>query len=140
MAGTQNVYPIVKALDGHYQRQQREGKFEPVSCGASTASSGYIDSYSKSMLDDSLGLFDQRYNVADPSGENDWDTKRDLKLIWRARNVMRQGFDATNTIMVDAELRKVRASISSSSTRSRVEGEANERADGCMGGWWVQGA
>jgi hypothetical protein len=90
---TQNVTPIVHALDQYYMKMQREGRFEPVSCGASTASTGYIDSYAHSLLDDSLGLFDQEYNVPDHEGVNHWDTKRDLKKVWNARNVRRMGFD-----------------------------------------------
>ncbi|KAK3277329.1 hypothetical protein CYMTET_14653 [Cymbomonas tetramitiformis] len=41
-------------------------------------------------------------------GPNDWDTKRDLDLIWRVPKIRCQGFDHTNTLVIDAEERKVK--------------------------------
>jgi hypothetical protein len=91
------VIPVVHALDRYYQKMQREGRFEPVSCSACTSSTGYIDSYAHSLLDDSLELFDQAYNAPDPQGVNHWDTKRDLTKVWNARKVRRLGFDQVST-------------------------------------------
>eukprot|EP00854_Cymbomonas_tetramitiformis_P029479 gene29479-36715_t len=102
-----NVMPVIRSFDEYYNKMTAEGKFEPISCGASTAS-GYIDSYSLSLSKNSIGLFDQRYNVPDPEGSNEWDTKRDLSLIWNAPWIKAQGFDRSNTLIIDAEARKVK--------------------------------
>lgn len=103
-----NIMPIVQAFDTHHKEMSRQGHFETISCGASTASTGYIDEYSSTMMDDSLGLFDQEYNSNDPQGENEWDTVRDLNKIFRARKVRAGGFGKHNTLIVDAEARKVK--------------------------------
>ena len=41
-------------------------------------------------------------------GEKEWDTIRDLPKVWRSPVIRRAGFDASNTVVFDAEPRKVR--------------------------------
>ena len=60
-----NVMPVILAFDKYYKKMTAEGEFESISCSASTSSTGYIDGYAHSLLDDTLGLFDQGYNSPD---------------------------------------------------------------------------
>jgi hypothetical protein len=41
-------------------------------------------------------------------GENEWDTIRDLSKIWSSPAIRRAGFNKRNTVVIDAEARKVR--------------------------------
>jgi hypothetical protein len=57
-------------------------------------------------------LFDRRYNKKDPTGENDWDTMRDLPRVWQElveRGTPKNCFGPHNTIMLDDTWRKMRA-------------------------------
>eukprot|EP00854_Cymbomonas_tetramitiformis_P032419 gene32419-41115_t len=101
-----NMMPVLRAFDNYFKDMTAQGTFEPIECDASA--SGYIDSYDESLSDTVIGLFDQPYNAPDPEGPNDWDTKRDLDLIWRVPKIRCQGFDHTNTLVIDAEERKVK--------------------------------
>lgn len=62
---------------------------------------------------ESMCLFDRPFNVADPTGENEWDTMRDLDQVWSIANSWSAGyccpFGPSNTIMIDDTPRKMRA-------------------------------
>jgi hypothetical protein len=49
-------------------------------------------------------LLGRDWNKKDPLGKNDWDTMRDLDRVWKAH----PQFDASNTVLIDNEARKVR--------------------------------
>lgn len=97
-----NIWPVISEFDAYFQKMSQEGKWEPVQCGDSV-----ITTHS-SMQQGILTLFDQEYNSSDPEGENYWDTIRDLNKIWKAPQIRSMKFDATNTLLIDAEARKVR--------------------------------
>ena len=97
-----NMMPVMYEFDKYFTEMVRDGKFDPIQVG-----DGEISTHS-SIVDSSFYVFDQPYNARDPDGEDEWDTKRDLQKIWTVSKVKDAGFDATNTILVDAERRKVR--------------------------------
>lgn len=49
-------------------------------------------------------IFDREFNQHDPSGDNPWDTMRDLNKVWQHVD----GFDDTNTIVIEDTMRKMR--------------------------------
>eukprot|EP00457_Paulinella_chromatophora_P006613 gb/GEZN01006632.1/.p1 GENE.gb/GEZN01006632.1/~~gb/GEZN01006632.1/.p1 ORF type:complete len:245 (-),score=18.94 gb/GEZN01006632.1/:675-1409(-) len=95
-----NMRPVVKAFDDYFQKLSRQNKWDPVRVGKSVISSH------SSLADGSLFLYDQKFNAFDPKGTHSWDTMRDLRLIWKHHSS--KGFNANNTIMIEAERRKVR--------------------------------
>ena len=57
----------------------------------------------------SVDVYERAFNKPDPSGDNAWDTMRDLPKVWAATApAAARGFDATNTIVVDDTARKMR--------------------------------
>ena len=55
-----------------------------------------------------VDVYERSFNKADPTGENAWDTMRDLPSVWADPTKAAYGFDASNTVVVDDTTRKMR--------------------------------
>lgn len=53
-------------------------------------------------------ILDRTFNKKDPKAENSWDTMRDPEVVWKFFSDNNLHFNATSTIFVDNELRKIR--------------------------------
>jgi hypothetical protein len=72
-------------------------------------SNGSTISTASSLHGTRMCIFDRDFNARDPTGEDPWDTKRDLNLIWRRLPPEAQRrYNETNTILVECEARKAR--------------------------------
>ncbi len=57
---------------------------------------------------ENLDLYDRKFNVWDPMGENDYDTMRDLEKVWSTGSRVGSNYTADTTILIDNTFRKVR--------------------------------
>ena len=56
-----------------------------------------------------VDIYERKFNKADPSGEHDYDTMRDLPSVWSSvKPSSARGFTAENTVVIDDTLRKMR--------------------------------
>ena len=53
-------------------------------------------------------MYERKFNKDDASGENSWDTMRDLPKVWGTPAKAAHGFDETNTLVIDDTHRKMR--------------------------------
>jgi hypothetical protein len=95
-----NMLEVVKGWDAYGNRQSAQRNT------SHTASD--IASIHSSLQLNMIDIFDRPYNKLDPEGENDWDTMRDLSLIWDLRRIKDMGFDKTNTVLIEADPSKAR--------------------------------
>lgn len=59
-------------------------------------------------------LFDQEYSSPDPAGPETWSTKRSLQKVWDSAKCVKEGFDESNTLVLDSDAFKVRDNKSNS--------------------------
>jgi len=53
-------------------------------------------------------LFDQEFSSPDPAGPETWSTKRSLQKVWESAKCKKEGFDESNTLVLDSDAFKVR--------------------------------
>ncbi len=55
-----------------------------------------------------LDIYDRKFNVPDPTGENEFDTMRDLEKVWSTGGRVGRNHTADTTVLLDNTFRKVR--------------------------------
>ena len=61
----------------------------------------------KTLRNKVLAVFDGHYCPKDSQGQNDWDTMRDLNMVWKAKPCKGR-FGKANTLLIDDDQRKVK--------------------------------
>jgi hypothetical protein len=92
-----NMEGVVEGFDQHFQEISDMGEFVDVRVG------GSIVSAHSSLQTGMIELFDRDYNKPDATGENQWDTIRDLPRILRHPKVAGR-FDLTNTVTLTSSM------------------------------------
>lgn len=112
-----------KLIKGHavYIRPGVEYLLQPMLCSDhvqvgvySSMKKAMINETLKALLEnlrllekkDSVWIFDRDCCVPDLNGTNIYDTIKDLELVWRQDIVRKQGFDKTDTIIVENDVKK----------------------------------
>ncbi len=121
-----NMRSVIQGFDNVFEKKSKEGRFEYTSVYGTT-----VTDYS-SIHKSGTWIFDREFNIVDPTGSKAWDTIRDLNRIWKDRRVNEEGFDSTNTIIVDAEGRKVRNWMSNAIVIEEWKGPSSKSDDVLM--------
>ncbi|KAG5190462.1 hypothetical protein JKP88DRAFT_286023 [Tribonema minus] len=84
-----------------------------------------------SVMNGCVAIFDRPFNAVDPTGAQSWDTVRDLQCVWQSAQARRMdaAYDATNTVMIESEPRKIRDCAENAIVPSECTAKSVGKAD-----------
>ena len=101
-----NMEEFIRQFD-RYQRQHAR-QFKPVTVYESASSAALVatapSSLMESLASGGLRIFDREYNVPQTGpGASEWETKRNLQLVWCDPVVKSKGYGPRNTVLIECD-------------------------------------